>query len=612
MHHPELILTLTGALSVALVLGFLTHRLGLSPIVGYLLAGIVVGEHTGGFKADPHLAKQLSEIGVILIMFGVGLHFHIEELLAVRRIAIPGAVGQSLVATGLGAVAVWAFGWGWTAGIVFGLALSVASTVVLVRVLSDNNELHTPIGHIAVGWLVVEDIFTVLVLVMLPALFGEKGGSGLGVALGWAVLKIGLLIAVALPIGGRVIPWLLSKVAETGSRELFTLTVLVVALGIAVGSYQFFGVSIELGAFLAGLIVARSEFSLRAANDALPMRDAFAVLFFVSVGMLFNPQYLLEAPFVVLATLAVVMLGKPLAAILIVRFFGYPVKVALSVAAALGQIGEFSFILATLGVALKVLPTEAMNALVAVAIVSISVNALLYRAVGPTERWARKRPRLWKWLNSRVSKESESTPGVPNPEVDPRYRAVIVGYGPVGKTLARLLRENGIEPTVIEMNLETVRKLRAEGIRAVYGDAAHADTLKEAGVADSASLILTSSGLQGPGEVVRAARELNPDVRVLARSSYLRERADLYRCGADAVFAGEGEIALAMSESVLRELGASPEQIDRERERVRAELFGDSPRSEPTLPPPVPAAPPETPPTSPTEPVEPSADSSRS
>jgi CPA2 family monovalent cation:H+ antiporter-2 len=415
------------------------------------------------------------------------------------------------------------------------------------------------------------------------------------------VLKIGLLIAVALPIGGRVIPWLLTKVAETGSRELFTLTVLVMALGIAVGSYQFFGVSIELGAFLAGLIVARSDFSLRAANDALPMRDAFAVLFFVSVGMMFNPHYLLSAPLVVLATLAIVMLVKPLAAILIVRFFGYPVKVALAVAAALGQIGEFSFILATLGVALKVLPTEAMNALVAAAIVSISVNALLYRAVGPIERWARGRPRLWKWLNARVNKPAQAAPGVPNPEADPRYRAVVVGYGPVGKTLARLLRENGIEPTIVEMNLDTVRQLRGEGVGAVYGDATHLDTLKQAGVEKAASLILTSSGLRGAGEVVRAARELNPDVRVLARSAYLRERAELYRCGADAVFAGEGEIALAMSESVLRELGASPEQIDRERERVRAELFGDSPKTEPTLPAPVPAAEPETPPTSPAD-----------
>jgi CPA2 family monovalent cation:H+ antiporter-2 len=331
------------------------------------------------------------------------------------------------------------------------------------------------------------------------------------------------------------------------------------------------------------------------------MRDAFAVLFFVSVGMMFNPQYLVASPLVVLATLAIVMLGKPLAAILIVRAFGYPVRVALAVAAALGQIGEFSFILATLGVALKVLPTEAMNALVAVAIVSISANAILYRAVGPVDRWARKRPRLWKWLNARVNKPGEAAPGVPNPEADPRYRAVIVGFGPVGRTLVRLLRENGIEPTVVEMNLDTVRRLRGEGVSAVYGDATHSDTLKNAGVEKAASLILTSSGMKGAEEVVRSARALNPDVRVLARSAYLRERSELYRAGADAVFAGEGEVALAMAESVMRELGASAEQIDRERERVRAELFGESPKTEPTPPAPVPIDPPETPPTSPAE-----------
>ena len=343
------------------------------------------------------------------------------------------------------------------------------------------------------------------------------------------MLKIGALIAVAgLPVGGRVIPWLLAKVAESGSRELFTLTVLVIALGIAVGSSSLFGVSVELGAFLAGLIVARSDFSLRAANDVLPMRDAFAVLFFVSVGMMLNPTYLLAAPIVVLATLAVVMLGKPLIALLIIRFFGYPVRVGFSVALALAQIGEFSFILAALGDTLRVLPPEAMNALVAAAIVSISVNPLLYHAIVPVERWAQRRPRLWKWLNARVSKLIEASPGTPNPEADPRYRAVIVGYGPVGRTLVRLLRENGIEPTVIEMNPGTVRSLRGEGIHAIYGDAAQPDTLKQAGVANSASLILTSSGMKGPEEVIRCARELNQDVHVLARSIYLRERSELF------------------------------------------------------------------------------------
>jgi monovalent cation:H+ antiporter-2, CPA2 family len=570
MHDLDLILTLTGGLAAALALGYLTHRLGLSPIVGYILAGIAIGPHTPGFVADRHLAEQMAEIGVILLMFGVGLHFHFHELLAVRRIAVPGAIVQSLAATGLGAVAAWSFGWGWAAGAVFGLALSVASTVVLTRVLSDNNELHTPTGHIAIGWLVVEDMFTVLVLVLLPPLFGD---GDVGLAIGLAVLKIALLVAVAVPLGGRLIPRLLNKVTETRSRELFTLTVLVVALGIAVGSALLFDVSMALGAFLAGMIVGRSDFSLRAASDALPMRDAFAVLFFVSVGMLLEPCYLLDAPWVVLATLAVVLLGKPIAAAAIVLVMGYPVRVALAVAMALGQIGEFSFILAALGRSLKVLPAEATNAIVAAAIVSISINPLLYRAVGPIETWARRRPRLWRFLTAR-----ERTPGSANPiaqeENAPRYRAVVIGYGPVGRTVVRLLRENGIAPTVIEMNLETVRQLRKDGTVAVYGDATHPDTLKEAGVGQAATLVLSASGLIGAREIVRLARELSPAVQVIARSAYLRERSELLKAGADEVYSSEGEVALAMTESVLRGLGASPEQIDREREKVRAELFG--------------------------------------
>jgi CPA2 family monovalent cation:H+ antiporter-2 len=572
MHPPELIITLAGALCAALILGYGTHRIGLSPIVGYLLAGIVVGPNTPGFVADRHLAEQLAEFGVILLMFGVGLHFHIDELLAVKRIAVPGAVVQSLAATGLGAVVGWSFGWGWSAGVVFGLALSVASTVVLTRVLTENNDLHTQTGHIAVGWLVVEDLFTVLVLVLLPPLFGDSGG-GIAIAIALAVLKIVALVAIALPVGGRVIPWLLNKVSKTGSRELFTLTVLVVALGIAVCSAQLFGVSMALGAFLAGMIVGQSDFSLRAASDAIPMRDAFAVLFFVSVGMLFDPTYLVDAPAVVLATLGVVILGKPLAAVSIVLVLGYPVRVAVAVSMALAQIGEFSFILAALGTSLNVLPREATSALVVVAIVSISINPLLYSAVGPIEAWAARRPRLWRVLTARARGPGVAKPASPN-GTDPSYRAVVVGYGPVGRTLVRLLRENGIEPTVIELNLDTVRQLRTDGVAVVYGDATHSETLRTAGVASAGSVFLTASGMTATEEVVRVARELNPAVRVLVRAAYLSECTRLVAAGADAVFAAEGELALAMSESLLRDLGASPEQIDRERERVRAELSG--------------------------------------
>lgn len=362
MHNLDLILTLTGGLTAAFILGYITHRLGLSPIVGYLLAGIVVGPFTPGFVADRHLAEQLAEVGVILLMFGVGLQFHLDELLAVRRVAVPGAIVQSAAATLLGALAVRQFGWDWGAGIIFGLAISVASTVVLVRVLADNGDLHTPSGHIAVGWLVVEDLFTVLVLVLMPPLFGDDGDPGAAdilVALGLTVVKVSLLVAFTFAVGGRVIPWLLGRVAAAQSRELFTLAVLIIALGIAVGSVKVFGVSMALGAFLAGMVVGRSEFSLRAASDALPMKDAFAVLFFVSVGMLFDPPQLLQMPGLIAATTAIVLIGKPLAAFAVVLLLRYPPRVAFAVSVALAQIGEFSFMLSSLAQSLGVLGVPA-------------------------------------------------------------------------------------------------------------------------------------------------------------------------------------------------------------------------------------------------------------
>jgi CPA2 family monovalent cation:H+ antiporter-2 len=604
MHdHLDLILTLTGGLAAALALGYVTHRLGLSPIVGYLLAGVVVGPNTPGFVANRELAEQLAEVGVVLLMFGVGLHFQLKELLAVRRIAVPGAVGQSLVATALGVLTAWAFGWGWAAGLVFGLAISVASTVVLVRVLSDNNDLHTPAGHVAVGWLVVEDLFTVLVLVVLPALFGAgtAGPGRLPLTLGLAALKIGALVTLVFLLGGRLIPWLLGRVAATRSRELFTLTILVVALGIAVGSALLFGVSMALGAFLAGMVVGRSEFSLRAASEALPLRDAFAVLFFVSVGMLFNPRDLTEAPGVAAAALGIILLGKPLAALGIVLLLRYPARVAVAVAVALAQIGEFSFILGALGKELGLLTDRALNTLVVAAILSISLNPLLYRLVGPIEAWASRRPRLRRWLavppHPRTAPATTPSAGGTNPprpppramvvggdgilrpipsgwQPSPSHRAVVVGYGPVGRTLTRLLLENGIQPTVIELNLGTVRRLREEGIAAVYGDASHRETLKEAGVDRAANLILSAAGVRGGEEVIRLARELNPHVQVFARAAYVRELPALREAGAERAFSGEGEVALALTEALLRGLGATPEQIDRERERVHADLIG--------------------------------------
>jgi CPA2 family monovalent cation:H+ antiporter-2 len=574
MHTYDLILTLTGGLGAALVLGYLTQRLGLSPIVGYLLAGTLVGPYTPGFVADASLAEQLAEIGVILLMFGVGLQFHIEELLAVRRVAIPGAVAQSAVATALGALFAVMAGWTWSAGLIFGMALAVASTVVLVRVLADNNDLHTQAGHIAVGWLVVEDLFTVIALVLLPALFGRGQDQGpLWLALVVTGVKVAALVGFTAIVGTRIIPRVLDYVADTRSRELFTLTVLVTALGIAVGSSLIFGVSMALGAFLAGMVVGRSDYSLRAASDALPMRDAFAVLFFVSVGMLLDPGALLESPALVVGALAIVLVGKPLVAIVLVWMMRYPVRSALTVGIALAQIGEFSFILATLGRDLGILTHTATNVLVATSIVSIVLNPLAYRSVQPIEHWLAARPRLRAWLN-RDTAPSELTASVADRAPHPDYRAVIVGYGPTGRTVVRLLRDNRITPTVIELNMDAVRRLRQEGIDAIYGDATRPETLEAAGIATSGILILGSAGMANSADVIRTARGLNARVRVLARASYLRDVPDLKSAGANQVYSGEGEIALAFIEDILDRLGATAEQIDRERARAHEELFG--------------------------------------
>lgn len=562
MHDIDLILTLTGGLTAALVLGYITQQLRLSPIVGYLLAGVAVGPATPGFAADAAIAEQLAEIGVILLMFGVGLHFHVRELLAVRHVAVPGALVQSGVATLLGAIAGRLLGWEWSTAIIFGGAISVASTVVLIRVLSDNRDLHTRTGHIAVGWLVVEDLLTVVALVLLPALVGPTAlsASGIAAALVLAAAKMAILVVMTVVVGGRVIPWIMERIAATRSRELFTLAVLVIALGIAVGSAKLFGVSMALGAFLAGMVVGRSEFSLRAASDALPMRDAFAVLFFVSVGMLFDPTALVRSPWAIAAALAIVLVAKPLAALVIVLALGYPRRVAVPVAVALAQIGEFSFILASLGAQLGVMPADAVNTLVATAMVSITLNPLLYRSIDAWERW------LARWLPAADQEADEEPAG----EQAPTQRAIVVGYGPVGQTVTQLLLDNEIEPTVIELNLDTVRRLRAFDVRAIYGDASRPEVLAEAGATRAANLILTSGTGSLDEEIIRRAKELNPGIHVLARTQYVRELPKLQRAGAEDVFAAEGEVALAFTARILERLGASGEQIDRERRRVEA------------------------------------------
>jgi CPA2 family monovalent cation:H+ antiporter-2 len=564
MPETGLILTLAAGLGAALVGGYLTQRLGLSPIVGYLLAGIIVGPYTPGYTADVHLAEQLAEVGVILLMFGVGLQFHLDELLAVRSVAIPGAVFQSLVATVLGAIAGRAFGWTWPAAIVFGLSLSVASTVVLVRVLSDSRQLHTIAGHIAVGWLVVEDVFTVLVLVLLPALAGSPTLSSVALSLGFTTLKVVGLGLMAGVLGSRIIPMILDRVAATRSRELFTLAVLALALGLAVSAALVFGVSMALGAFLAGMIVGRSDYSLRAATDALPMRDAFAVLFFVSVGMLLRPMALIERPGFVLAALFIVLVGKPATAAMVTWLMKYPLRTTLTVAVSLAQVGEFSFMLVTIGRELGVVPPEALDIVVVTAIVSITCNPLAFRSISSVaQRLGQLRV---------LQRDLEPTDIGATSSLDPGGRAIVIGHGPTGRTVVRLLRENGISPTVVELNINVVRELREQGISAVYGDASHTDTLVSAGLPHAATIIVSGADTGSPN-IIQCARSINPTAHIFVRSAYLRDVPLLRKAGAEQVFAGEGEVALAMTEAVLRRLGATPDQIDRERARVREELM---------------------------------------
>lgn len=569
----DLILTLTGGLTAALVLGFVAQRCRLSPIVGYLLAGVVVGPFTPGFVAHAQLAHELAEIGIILLMFGVGLSFQPKELLAVRRVAVPGALVGVGAATALGALVGRASGWSVGGQLVFGLAIGVASTVVLLRVLADNNALHTRAGHIAVGWLVVEDLLTVVFLVLLPV-FAGRGSAGSPLAVVWAVgvavVKVAGLVAFTVVVGRRVVPALLGYVAKTRSRELFTLTVLVLALGIAVGSAKLFGASMALGAFLAGMVVGQSEFAARAASEALPMRDAFAVLFFVSVGMLFDPAQVAKNAGLIAATLAVVMVGKPLVVLVVVRLLRYPVAIAVGTAAAIAQIGEFSFVIAALGRKLELVSDSATQAIVVASMASITLNPLVFRCSKTLARLLEQRGLAKEGaLHAADARLAEDRP-------EGRYRAIVVGYGPVGQTLTRLLKENGIYPTVIELNHETVAELRSSGTDAIYGDASQSEVLRQAGAADAMNLAFAASGSSGEA-VIRAAKDLNPDIRVMARAAYVREVHATRDAGAHVVVSAEAEVALAMTEHLLTHLGATNEQLDRERERVRRDLRGGNP-----------------------------------
>ncbi len=467
MHDISLITTIALALSAALVFGLLAKRFGMSPIVGYLIAGVLIGPYTPGVVGDVKLAQQLAEVGVILLMFGVGLHFSLKDLLAVRSIAVPGALGQStaatLACTGL-AVAV---GWTWQTGLILGIAVSVASTVVLLRALMDHGGINTPEGHAAVGWLIVEDIITVLVLVILPPLAATGGdGSNIWQTMGVAMLKLALLTGIIMLAGARFVPWLLLRVARLRSRELFTLAVLVMAICVATVSYVAFGASMALGAFLGGMVVGQSKVSDQAADDVLPMRNLFTVLFFVAVGMLFDYRTLLDSPMLIVGVLLIILVVKPLAALLIVIVSGHSLKTALTVAGGLAQIGEFSFIVSEMAKSLGLMPGSGHNIIVAAAIVSISLNPLIFRRMLALEPRMAKWPFLRKWLAGAVRNSARARTRIAAKRTeDPG--AIVVGYGPVGQTVTRLLTEFGINPTIIETNVETVLEIQQRGQQAL-------------------------------------------------------------------------------------------------------------------------------------------------
>ena len=569
-----LLTTLAAGVLCAWVLGIVTRRLGLSPIVGYLLAGIAIGPHTPGFVGDSALAQQLAELGVILLMFGVGLHFHLKDLWAVRRIAIPGAILQSAAATAAAAGILAAFGWPVSSGLVIGMAMPVASTVVLLRVLADRGMVASPAGHVAVGWLIVEDILTVIALVIVPMMAsGATDGSGADadaarpwwVTVAWALAKLAALVAIVLLGGSRAVPWILEQVAKLRSRELFTLTVLVLSVAIAVISGEVFGASMALGAFLAGIVVGQSPTSHQAAADALPMRDAFAVLFFVSVGMLVDPAFVVAKPGLVLGGLAVVMAVKPLVALAIVALLGHPVRTALVAAIGLAQIGEFSFILGQVASDHGLLHEGGMDLLVTVAMISITANTLLFRSVDRIERAIQRVPWLWNLLDGRHARRAAAaTSPVPaGGDAGTGPRAIIVGYGPVGRLVDALLTEAGFRTVVVEMNIDTVRALSRQGRAAVYGDASRAEVLESAGLRGAVHLAIT---LGDPGcvpGIVRAAREANEQVDIIARARYLSERDVLVSCGANAVIVEEGEAGVAIARHVLRRQGKDPATVDR-------------------------------------------------
>jgi CPA2 family monovalent cation:H+ antiporter-2 len=552
-HHTPLISTIVAALVLAFILGAIANRFRVSPLVGYLMAGVLIGPFTPGYVADQGVAKDLAEIGIILLMFGVGLHFTLEDLLSVRAIAIPGALVQIASASALGLGLAWVLGWTVAAGLVFGMALSVASTVVLLRALQQRRLVETERGRIAVGWLVVEDFATILALVLLPALasiVNDSGGmsaTGLTFSILLTLAKVAAFVAVMLIVGKRVIPLIMHYVAHTGSRELFRLAVLAIALGVAFGASQLFDVSFALGAFFAGIILAESELSQRAANEILPLRDAFAVLFFVSVGMLVNPMIVVNDPIALIATLLIVVLGKSVAAYAIVRAFGHPSSTALTISASLAQIGEFSFILAALGVGLGLLPERGQDLILAAAILSIILNPALF--VGLDRVLARREA-------AAQGAEAAKAPEPPARESMARTglsdHVVLVGHGRVGCIVAGGVKTRHVPLLVIESDDGNVAKLKAAGFDVIGGNAADPEVIEAANVARARCLIVAIPDAFEGGQVVQQARALNPELPIIARSHSDEETVHLKAHGATKVIMGEEEIGLAMLAELSR------------------------------------------------------------
>ena len=568
LHETSLIALLAIGFVLALLFGLVASLARISPIVGYLVAGICVGPFTPGFVGDPAIANQLAEIGVILLMFGVGLHFSIKDLMSVRAIALPGAVAQIVTATAIGMGLAHVLGWSFGVGLVFGLSLSVASTVVLLRALEERNALQSSEGKIAVGWLIVEDLAMVLALVMLPALADTLGGDASKVnahtgsqetwlALAFTLAKVAMFVALALVVGTRVVPWLLKRVARTASRELFTLCVLAVALGIAYSSSALFGVSFALGAFFAGVILSESELSHQAGNDLLPLKDAFAVLFFVSVGMLFDPTVLVREPVAVLSVLAIIMVGKSLAAFVIVLAFRHPLRTALVVSASLAQIGEFSFILASLGATLGLMPSGARDLILAGALLSIALNPVTFAAIAPLTRWFEARPKLLALLERRGADQHR----IPVSSASTlRQHAILIGYGRVGGAIGPVLKQQGLPFAVIERDHLMLSAAQSQGIPTIEGDAAAQGVLTQAGVEHARLLAVATPDSFLARRIVEVARQLNPGIDVVVRTHSDDEFKVLESLGAGRVVMGERELARGMLEYSLRSLGVPQER----------------------------------------------------